>query len=214
MAGVEVEPTPTHGVAMHSASKGPYGIFFPYWQCKLFATHVPRVMVTAEDTGDQIMLEVRARKVTDPAEADSTMPLTLPQSFLDSSCGWMEIYLPEAAQAFLHTRDVVSAVKGMQVHVFRQMRGQVKVPGEEGEKWLPLGPETRTPLINMSIKPVGKSMEEYKWPPYLEVSSSGPHVKKRSFVLSYRIGGEGADKLCSATDGCKKPLWAYSIFFW
>ncbi|MDC0525513.1 reverse transcriptase domain-containing protein [bacterium] len=196
--GVEMPPMPTHGVMPHGATVGPYIIFFPYTQCKAFAERIKTVEAEATD-GSLVTLHVGARKIIDPAEITSSVPLTLPASFLDTSCGFLEIYLEEQPMAFLHTDDIVAHVKSMNIHVFKKLRGQSKM--KDGDEWIPMGPEARTNLINMDIKPVNNSIANFDWPAVLEVQQG-----ERVFFIPYRLGGPGSELFCSSRKGCKRLL--------
>ena len=111
--------------------------------------------------------------------------------------------------SFVHRKDIASVLKKIGCHIFIAHRGQIQYPMEEqGEvKWVPMGVPLMTNHINFTVKPVGVSMANFRWPPLLEVHAR-THGGGEVFHIKYRIGGPGTEALCGGRMGCKKPIQA------
>ena len=82
----------------------------------------------------------------------------------------MEIYLADGYEFhYVEKKHVLKAVRDLGINVYRASRVQVKMPeGDEDlddrRKWIPMGVEFRTGIINITCKPTGQSFENFAWP--------------------------------------------------
>jgi hypothetical protein len=90
----------------------------------------------------------------------------------------------------------------MNLHTFMCSRSQLTMKTGEGER-IKLGQEFRSDRVTVTVKPIGSSMDKYKWRRQLEVKTKEGGYP---FFINFRIGGRGSDRLCSAKDGCHLPL--------
>lgn len=202
--GVEgVPPMQTDGINPPNASRGPFTLYMPYSACVRFCDSVTEISVEAEPGEDQrggtVQLVPAAFKVF--AAEQVNRPMDLPDSFLDSDCAWVQVFLPNGADfTFVHTDDVKKALLTAGCHTYKSARKQLTMDTEDGK--VRLGKEFRTGLINVTCKPIGADVATFGWPKLLEgVTQKGGH----HFALKYKLGGPGTDRLCADELGCKMP---------
>jgi len=198
----EVSPFPTHGFN-RVGGKGPWEIVIPLAQAEKFAAHVKYVAISAEVWGGQTdhVLNVSARKIVrNISRGLNGMSEAATSAFLSKEACWAEVYFNNSYEAlYLDTKDVEKGFKDLGVNVYRAFRPQVKI-NDDGTKRM-LGPETRKNLVNVSMKPAGVPVAEFKWPAVLEVKSRDGEL----FSLKYKLGGNATKNLCVERYGCKRP---------
>ena len=117
----------------------------------------------------------------------------------------MEINLPPG-YIFLNVSEsmIATAVRRWGVSVFRSARPSAKMPTDSSgdrRKWQALGAFARTQMVNLSVKPQGRSLADFDWHMHrkIEIKVHGSNV-----ALDYRLGGNGSEERHSSYTGCKK----------
>ena len=211
VAGQDIKgmpPLSTNGMAPGRASTGQFSLYITYEAAADFARYHPTLTVTADVDAppEDVELITRAFRVMRPG--DVHVPMTLPASYIDDECGYLEIFLDsDQKMTYLHRDDFASTFKKMGLHVFIGSRGQVRFPvDKDGEiVWERMGKETMTDQLNFTVKPCGVSMADYKWRQFLDVRANKVGGGA-PFHCKFKIGGAGSDKLCAGKNGCHKLL--------
>ena len=201
-------PLMEDGGGMHGRRNGPWTMHMQIAQAKAFADLSPTVQIEKEGGGHHV-LTVSALKIMEDERQQPSSFATGPTitSLLKESGGYLVVKL-DAGRQFVHTHsaDVRTVLSSMGVKVFSCSRGQVKMPDEAGstdtKNWVPLGTGMITQYITASVKPTGVPLDEFSWPPALEVETKSGF----NFQLRYRLGGNRAANMCAEYDGCKKKI--------
>ena len=208
-------PLPTDGVG----GRGPS--YFIYAMCydlaRQFAQTFPEIEVPERP---DLKLRVVARRVfgTTPDSAFASGPVyrtptVLPSNFIEEECAWMEFALKQGEEfTLVEKADIIKALRSLGIETFRASRLQVKMPEDDNalsdrSKWIPLGPELRTAVINIVVKPLNHSVDDFAWPYFVPIAKErkiGDETLSYNFKLNYRLGGKKLTGIHGQLLQCKR----------
>lgn len=214
-----------NGIHAPSTGFGPWTLYcMGYDLATKFASTFPTVVVDSDGHNhEDVTLQVKARRVfqtasTAHASGPTYAPINsaLPSTFINEETGFVEAHLENGEQFHsIHKSDIQNTLHALGITVYRAKHVEHKMPEkdddiESREKWIPMGTNNKSQIVNATVKPTDSSMLLFDWPTHLVVKKKitvGTTEADRTYHVAYRLGGACIkDMFHSSRDGCKKIL--------